>query len=149
MVQVINASNLTLREVRDRLQLRFEFDTDFADFLSLSPLNQGPRDRLMEIRRSWQHYYLDDRILEGQVSVLALTPILWESGYASDPTMQSLVERDIGAIAIEDEDRVIRGRMDMVINQRWDGESVPLCVLVIETKNSAADTSVGVPQLLT
>lgn len=149
MVQVVNANSLTLREVRDRLQLRFEFDSQFRDFLTLSPLTQPQRDRLMEIRRSWQHYYLDDKISEGQVSVLALTPMLWESGYASDPTLQILVERDIEAIAIEDGDKVIRGRMDLVINQRWDGDLVPLCVLVIETKNSAADPSVGLPQLLT
>ena len=120
--QVVNANTLTLREVRDRLD---------------------------EICQGWQNYYIDGKISEGMVSVLAITPILWISGYVSDPAMKMSVEMNIEDIAIDDDDTVIRGRMDMVVHQRDEDDRAPLCVLVIESKNSSADTSVGLPQLLT
>ena len=149
MVQVINANSLSLREVRQRFQFEPAVERDFSKFLTLSPLTPVQRDRIAEIRGGWQHYQDDSKVSEGQVGVLAVSPILWASGYASDPDICISVETNIEDIALDDDETVIRGRMDMVVNQRWNGDQVPFCILVIETKNNAAHTSVGLPQLLT
>ena len=147
--QVVNANTLTLREVRDRLQLQLEFEDYFHDFLTLDPLAEEERDRLAEIREGWQNYYADGKISEGLVGVLAITPILWASGFVSDPAMRISVEANVETIEIDDDDRVIRGRMDMVVHQREEDDQASFCVLVVESKNSAVNTSVGLPQLLT
>ncbi|MEM9770255.1 MAG: hypothetical protein AAF889_01415, partial [Cyanobacteria bacterium P01_D01_bin.73] len=52
-------------------------------------------------------------------------------------------------ITVDDGDTVIRGRMDVMIAQEWDEGRSSLCILVIESKNSTVDVSVGMPQLLT
>ncbi|MGB0562096.1 MAG: restriction endonuclease subunit R [Spirulinaceae cyanobacterium] len=147
MVNVLNASSLTLQDVRDRCQLDFQYEQDFAPFLALQPLTASERDRATELRQIWERYYVQGKVSEGQVNLLAVSPLLWNTGYVLEPTLQIAMEENIAEIAIEDGETVIRGRMDLLIS-RLQGQ-VPLCVLIIETKNSAISPAAGLAQLLT
>ncbi|MEA5598481.1 hypothetical protein VB797_29520 [Rivularia sp. UHCC 0363] len=61
-----------------------------------------------------------------------------------------LTMEDVVGITIEDEDKVIKGRMDILaVNQAEATIAPPFWVLVIETKNSEIDVFEGLPQLLT
>lgn len=61
-----------------------------------------------------------------------------------------LTMEDSIAIAVEDEDRRITGRMDILaINNPQSNVAPPFLVVVIETKNSAIELGEGLPQLLT
>ena len=157
MVKVLNASSLTLEEACDRLQLRFKFEEDWSAFLDLQPLTPQESDRATEMRQVWERYRLKGKISEGQVKVMAVSPLLWASGYLSDPNVQISLEEDIDEISVNDGETVIRGRMDVLVvrkraraGEAFSQESfVPLCVLIIEAKNSTISTSAGLPQLLT
>ena len=149
MVKVLNASSLTLEEACDRLQLRFQFEEDLRAFLDLQPLTPQESERAAEIRQAWERYYIKGKICEGQVNLMALSPLLWASGYTLDPAIRISMEENIEEIAIDDGETVIRGRMDVIITRAWESKRVPLCILIIETKNSAASAAVGLPQLLT
>lgn len=149
MTRVINASSLTLREVHDRFQLRRQFEPNIGDFLQLQLLSTSQRDRLAEIRQAWERYYINGRVSEGQVNFLALSPLLWASGYVLDADLRISVEENIEEIAIDEGDTVIRGRIDAVVVREMVGDRLPFCVLAIESKNSMASTAIGLPQLLT
>ncbi|TAF50787.1 MAG: restriction endonuclease subunit R [Oscillatoriales cyanobacterium] len=149
MANVIDASALALPEVIDRLQLQIQFEADFRPSLDLQTLSAYEIQQIAELRQNWQRYYLQGKISENQVQVAALSPLLWMSGYLSDPTLQISMEEVIDEIAIEDGDTVIRGRMDLWVGRQLIGDRVPLCVLIVEAKNSAISPAAGLPQLLT
>lgn len=81
MVNVVNASSLTLREVQQRFQLDCQLETDLSRFLTLSPLTEAQVARVAGIRQSWGRYYSNGRVTEGEVKILALSPLLIEAGY--------------------------------------------------------------------
>jgi len=149
MVNVVDASRLTLPAVLDRLQLRASFEGDFSAYLTLPALTDGEAEQIAALCQNWQRYYLQGKIAENQVKVAALSPLLWMGGYWSDPMLQVSMEKAIEDIAIEDGETVIRGRMDLWVGHRVTGDRVPLCVLVVESKNSAIHPVAGLPQLLT
>ncbi|MGD1903267.1 MAG: hypothetical protein ACFB9N_13625 [Geitlerinemataceae cyanobacterium] len=71
-----------------------------------------------------------------------------EAGYLSREDLRVSLEEQVSEVEVEDGDRVIRGRMDLLVCQEQESDRVPLCVLAIETKNSEIDVRVGLPQLL-
>ncbi len=85
---------------------------------------------------------------EGEVKVLILSRLLVEAGYLSRADLRISLEEQVGEIEVEDGDRCIRSRMDLLISQTQDNDRVPLCILAIEAKNSTIDVRVGLPQLL-
>jgi hypothetical protein len=147
MVNVVNASSLTLREVQQRFQLGCQLETDLSRFLTLSALTEAQVARVAGIRQSWGRYYSNGRVTEGEVKILALSPLLIEAGYLAAPELRLSLEERINEVEIEDGDRVIRGRMDMIVCRDL-GDRVRLCVLIIEAKNSAVNVMEGLPQLL-
>lgn len=78
---------------------------------------------------------------------MALSPLLVEAGYLAEPELRLSLEERVNDIEIEDGDRVIRGRMDLLVC-RDAGDRVPLCILIVEAKNSAVNAMEGLPQLL-
>ena len=60
------------------------------------------------------------------------------------------LEEGIADIAVEDEGATITGRLDLLAIDKniLTTTDVPFWILVIETKNSAIDVLVGLPQLL-
>jgi hypothetical protein len=71
------------------------------------------------------------------------------AGYYRYP-LQIKLEEEIANIEIEDEDKIITGRMDILaVNKARKTASTNLWVLLIESKNSSISPSEGLPQLLT
>jgi hypothetical protein len=148
MASVINASSLTLQEVREQFCLESGFEEDFAGFLELQDLSTTERERLARIRADWERYLSAGKVSEGEVKVLILSRLLVEAGYLSREDLRVSLEEQVAEVEVEDGNRVIRGRMDVLVCQERRGDRVPLCVVAIETKNSEVDVRVGLPQLL-
>ncbi len=156
MPAVIDASTLTLQDVRDRLHLDRQIERDFSPFLELQPLSDSQNTRLQEILQIWDRYNASGKVSEGAVKMLVVSPLVLElSGYLSDRSVRISLEENIAEIVTEDDGTTIRGRMDILICRTSDDSATQtlrdrasLCVLVIETKNSAIATSAALPQLL-
>ncbi|MEH1872064.1 restriction endonuclease subunit R [Nostoc sp.] len=148
MTLTVEASSLSLNDVHRFLKLEELSNGSFADFLSLEPLSEFEQQDLLRIRNDFRRYFSDRKISEGLVKFLTIAPLMRLAGFYDVPIR--LTMEDSIAIAIEDEDRRITGRMDILaINSPQSNIAPPFWVLVIETKNSAVEVGEGLPQLLT
>jgi len=149
----LRASNLTLEEVSHLLKFEEQIeDVSFSDFLSLESLTEVEKQEIIQIRHDFRPY-LRGKASEGQVKTLTTFPLLRLAGFYRYP-LKINVEEGIDNIIIEDEedeDKIIRGRLDILaINN-----AVPITnngvfwVLIIEAKESAVEVRQGLPQLLT
>ncbi|MGK7878264.1 MAG: restriction endonuclease subunit R [Xenococcaceae cyanobacterium] len=150
MATTIDASNLVLRDVHRLLNLELQLNNSFTSLLSLEPLAEIEEQRLEEIRSNFANYYYDGTILEGEVKFLLLSPLMWLAGFYH-PNIRITLEEGIAEIYVEDEDRKIKGRMDILAARRDEQKNriTSLWILLIESKRIRFDTSVGLPQLLT
>ncbi len=148
MVNVINASSLTLQAIRQQFHLKSEFEENLAAFLPLPDLTPTQQAHLTSIRTDWNRYLSAGKVSEGEVKVFILSRLLVEAGYLSREDLRVSLEEQVSAVEVEDSDHIIRGRMDLLICQEQTNSTVPLCILVIETKNSEIDVRAGLPQLL-
>ena len=81
--------------------------------------------------------------------LVSVAPLLRLAGF-NRPPIKLRVEEDIARIYIENEDTYITGRFDIIaVNKEQQLDSnTTLWILVIESKNTEADVSTGLPQLL-
>lgn len=143
----LQAKNLTLNEVHQLLDLQPSVQrVRFTDVLNLPDLTEWEMAKMAQIRIDFQAYWQAGKVLEGQVQLLVLAPLLRLAGYYRSPIQLSL-EQAIAEIMLDDEDTKITGRLDLLAARR---DSVtPLWVLIVESKNSQVDALNGLPQLLT
>ena len=145
----LNAKNLTLSQVHHL----FNFDKLpnglFTPLLSLEPLTEFEQQEVAQIRSDFDSY-LTEGIWEGLVKALTTFPLLRLAGFYRSPLKISL-EQNIAEVIIEDEDTTITGRLDiMAVNKTQPiTTDTSFWVVVIESKNSSAAPSAGLPQLLT
>lgn len=150
VVTTLNTKNITLSQVHHL----FKFDKLpnglFAPLLSLEPLTKFEQQELDQIRSDFNSYLIEGKILEGLVKALTTFPLLRLAGFYRPPLKISL-EQDIDEIIIEDEDTTITGRLDILAVNKTQPTTTDASfwVLVIESKNSIAAPSAGLPQLLT
>ncbi|HEY9725625.1 MAG TPA: restriction endonuclease subunit R [Chroococcales cyanobacterium] len=146
----LNAKNLTLSQVHQLLRLNKLPHGSFTSLLSLEPLTEFEQQELAQIRDDFEKYLIEGKVLEGQIKLLVIGPLLRLAGFYRSPIKISL-ELDIASIVIEDEDKTITGRFDILsINKEQPtATDVAFWVLVIEAKNSAVNSLEGLPQLLT
>lgn len=120
--------------------------------LSLEPLTSFEQQELMQIAEDFDRYLIADKVPEGLVKALTTFPLIRLAGFYRYP-VELCLEESIDQISIDDpadEDTVITGRFDILaINQTAPSGSQPFWILLIESKNSAIDPSVGLSQLLT
>ncbi|MCC5655757.1 restriction endonuclease subunit R [Nostoc sp. XA010] len=148
MPLTVEASSLSLNDVHRFLKLEKLSNASFTDFLTLEPLSEFEQQDLLRIRNDFDRYLSDRKISEGLVKFLTIAPLMRLSGFYDVPIR--LTMEDSIAIAVEDEDRKITGRMDILaINNPQSNIAPPFWVVVIETKNSAVEVGEGLPQLLT
>ncbi|MBW4451767.1 MAG: restriction endonuclease subunit R [Nostoc indistinguendum CM1-VF10] len=148
MTLTVEASSLSLNDVHRFLKLEKLSNGSFTDFLRLKPLSDFEQQDLLRIRNDFDRYLSAGKISEGLVKFLTIAPLMRLSGFYDVPIR--LTMEDSIAIAVEDEDRKITGRMDILaINSPQSNIAPPFWVLVIETKNSAIEVGEGLPQLLT
>lgn len=144
------AKKLTLRQVHELLHFEEQLDGSFTPWLSLEPLTDIEQQELDQIRQDFLAYLIDGKVLEGQIKLLVIGPLLRLAGFYRSPIKISL-EQDIADIVIEDEDTTIKGRFDILsINKEQPiATDIAFWVLVIEAKNSSVNSFEGLPQLLT
>ena len=148
MPLTVEASSLSLNDVHRFLKLEKLSNASFTDFLTLEPLSEFEQQDLLRIRNDFDRYLSDRKISEGLVKFITIAPLMRLSGFYDVPIR--LTMEDSIAIAVEDEDRRITGRMDILaINNPQSNIAPPFWVVVIETKNSAVEVGEGLPQLLT
>lgn len=143
----LQAKNLTLNEVHQLLDLQPSVQrVRFTDVLNLPDLTEWEMAEMAQIQIDFQAYWQAGKVLEGQVQLLVLAPLLRLAGYYRSPIQLSL-EQAIAEIMLDDEDTKITGRLDLLAARR--DAVTPLWVLVVESKNSQVDALNGLPQLLT
>ncbi|QMS91892.1 restriction endonuclease subunit R [Nostoc edaphicum CCNP1411] len=148
MTLTVEASSLSLNDVHRFLKLEKLSNAAFTDFLTLEPLSEFEQQDLLRIRNDFDRYLSAGKISEGLVKFLTIAPLMRLAGFYDVPIR--LTMEDSIAIAVEDEDRRITGRMDILaINSPQSNIAPPFWVLVIETKNSSVNVIEGLPQLLT
>lgn len=150
MTLAIDASDLTLEQVHQLLKLRLQIGQGLASLLVLEELTASERQDLTKIRDNFLAYYASGKILEGQIQYLFLSPLMWLAGFHT-PKIKLNLEVGIASIEVEDEDTVIRGRMDILAAKRVQNKRDVniFWVLIVEAKNSSFEASEGLPQLLT
>lgn len=77
----VRASELTLKEVHRLLRYQVEDGVPFESLLSLNALATDETAELLKIRKDFNRYRLEGQVLEGQVRLLALAPLLRLSGF--------------------------------------------------------------------
>ena len=144
------AKKLTLKQVHELLHFEEHFDGSFTPWLSLEPLTEFEQQELVQIRNDFRSYLIEGKVLEGQIKLLVIAPLLRLAGFYRSPIKISL-EQDIDDIVIEDEDTEIKGRFDILAVNKEQPTAIDVAfwVLVIESKNSSINAFEGLPQLLT
>jgi hypothetical protein len=147
---ILRASELTLKEVHRLLRYQADEGMAFEELLHLESLSTVEKAELLKIRQDFNRYRLDGQVLEGQVRLLAIAPLLRLSGFFDMP-IQMQVEEGIERITVQDGEHQIAGRMDLVAFNlaRMNVNQLAFCVLIIESKESQIDALAGLPQLLT
>ena len=141
MVEVIQASNLTLHEVKEKFNLQQVLEPQFFQewqglAVDLTAYEQHWLDQAKADFLSLAEYPLHEEIVK--ISVLA--PILSVAGLCRAPFVPA-AEKQV-EVSFEDEDELIRGRIDLLILYR------NLWVTTIETKPKQADVLTALPQAL-
>jgi hypothetical protein len=142
----LNAKTLTLNDVKRLLKLEENAGGEFNDLLRLEPLTSFEQQELEQIRTDFLRYLSAGKVSEGQVKFLVLAPLMRLAGFYQPP-LEITLEEDIEDIIIEDDDVLIKGRIDVLTVEAM--QSSRFWVLVIESKNSLVDVFAGLPQLLT
>jgi hypothetical protein len=142
----LEASSLSLNDVYRLLKLEEIVNAPFSDLLILEPLTKLEQQDLSRIRNDFRRYLGISKISEGLVKFLTLAPLMRLTGFYDVPIR--LTMEDTIAVSVEDENKRITGRMDILAIHSLNNAAPPFWVLVIETKNSAIDVSEGLPQLL-
>ncbi|MEG4529825.1 restriction endonuclease subunit R [Microcoleus sp. D2_18a_D3] len=149
MTQNLEASQLSLNDVRHLLKLQEREGDAFTDFFSLEPLSELEQQEILKIRTEFRRYLSAGKVSEELVKFLVLSPLMRLAGFFDIPIL--LTMEDSIPIEVEDGDILIKGRLDVLAVNQPDAElaAAQFWILVVEAKNSAIDPWAGLPQLLT
>jgi len=149
MTQNLEASQLSLNDVRRLLKLQEQEGDAFTDFFSLEPLSELEQQEILKIRTDFRRYLSAGKVSEELVKFLVLSPLMRLAGFFDIPIL--LTMEDSIPIEVEDGDTLIKGRLDVLAVNQPDAElaAAQFWILVVEAKNSAIDPWAGLPQLLT
>jgi hypothetical protein len=144
-VATVQANTLSLKEVHRRLGYQRHYADRLDEWLTLPDLTPAETAELMNVRSEFDRYLVEGAVLEGQVRVLSVNPLLRLSGFNRAPVT---IQVEMAIAPIELPESKITGRMDLLaIRMREDGPD--FWVLVVESKESGADAMQGLSQLLT
>jgi len=149
MTQNLEASQLSLNDVRRLLKLDEGEADSLTDFFSLEPLSESEQQELLKIRQNFRRYLAAGKVSEEMVKFLVLSPLMRLTGFFDVPVV--LTMEDSIPIEVEDGETLIKGRLDILAVNGPDVEigATQFWILVVEAKNSAIDSWAGLPQLLT
>ena len=148
MTANLDAKSLTLRDVHRLLKIEEQLNGSITSLLALEPLTEIEQQEIIQIRNLFRDYYAEGKISEGQVKFLFIARLMWLAGFYQ-PSIKITLEEAIADISIENDDTIIKGRMDILaINKTQTTTDTLFWILVIETKNSSINALEGLPQLL-
>lgn len=149
MTQNLEASQLSLNDVRHLLKLEEREGDALTDFFSLEPLSELEQQEILKIRTDFRRYLFAGKVSAKLVKFLVLSPLMRLAGFFDIPIV--LTMEDSIPIEVEDGDTLIKGRLDVLAVNQPDAElaAAQFWILVVEAKNSAIDPWAGLPQLLT
>lgn len=139
MVQIIQASELTLYEIEEKFNLQMVEDEEFfpewqEDLPEVTEVEKQWLDRVKADFLSLRKYPLHKEI----VKMVVLSPLLSLAGFFHYPFRP---EAEVKVTA-EDEGEIVRGKIDVLILHRQ------LWVAVIEAKNKQFSVGEALPQAL-
>jgi hypothetical protein len=143
MVQFIPAQNVGIAYLEERFSLE---QTDSEAFFPewwehLPEISDLEKQYLDRVKFHFLRLVKHPPLSEETVKLVVLSPLLSLAGFYDEPFLirsESSIE-----IAVEDEDEVIRGRIDVLVIQQQ------LWLLVIESKKTAFSLAQAIPQALT
>jgi hypothetical protein len=142
MIQAIPAAEVTLRTLKQALNLQPATDARFfAEWQGeTEPISEPDQRALDRVKGNYLDLLEDPPVLENSVKMVVLGPLLDLAGFYRRP-FRITTETSID-IELEDENTVIRGRIDvLVLNQ-------VLWLVVIESKRSDFAVTRALPQTL-
>ncbi|NET07459.1 MAG: restriction endonuclease subunit R [Symploca sp. SIO2B6] len=141
MVQAIKAQDISLLQLSENFGLeRTDDDEFFPEWQDdLPKLNDWERQILDEVKGNYLHLS-QYPMLEAIVKMVVLSPLLRIAGFYRPPFYLTS-EKEV-QISTEDEGKIVRGRIDVLIckPEFW--------IIVIEAKRAEYSLKVGIPQAL-
>ncbi|NJO76011.1 MAG: hypothetical protein HC833_21010 [Leptolyngbyaceae cyanobacterium RM1_406_9] len=114
---------LTLEQVHRQLNLQEQIAEDsLLERLPVKPLTEFEQQEITQTRNDFRSYLNAGKVLEGQVKLLVLAPLLRLAGFYRPP-IQITLEQDIAEITV-DEDTTITGRAISYQSSNWYGIQV-------------------------
>ncbi|MUG93791.1 restriction endonuclease subunit R [Scytonema sp. UIC 10036] len=141
MVQIIQGKEVTLVDLVEKFNLQRSQDKQFFREWqdNLPELSEADKQTLIEVKAEYLHLS-QYTILEPVVKMVVLSPLLRLAGFYNPP-FYIASEREV-EISSEDEETIIRGRIDILVFQP------PFWVLVIEAKRAEYSLVPAIPQAL-
>jgi hypothetical protein len=132
----------SIAEVEDKFNLKLTENNQFFTewFQNLPELNNEEKASLDKIKHRYSRHRRQGELAEGTVNLLLVSPLLELAGFYNEPFFIK-TEPSI-EIELEDEDEILRGRIDTLVFQEQ------LWVLLVESKRSISFAT-AVPQALT
>ncbi|HAA33081.1 MAG TPA: restriction endonuclease subunit R [Cyanobacteria bacterium UBA8553] len=142
MVQVIQAQNITLEQLIELYSLTITYDdhffTEWSD--NLPEITELEKQQLDRVKRNYLGLVERHALSENLVKMVVVEHLFDLADFYLPPF--DLKDEKSVELSVQDEDKVIRGRLDFLIfkNQLW--------LAVIESKNAAITLREAVPQCL-
>ena len=145
----LDARTLTLGDVYKLLKFEGHLNNSLVSLLALEPLTDFERKEILSIRQQFWSDYANGKIPEEQVKFSYVARLMWLSGFYH-PSLKITPKENIAAIHVEDEDTIIKGRLDILAVNKIKAKKImtTFCILLIEAKNIMIDAMEGLPQLL-
>lgn len=144
MAQIINASDITLAELEERLSLYRSPNSDFFSEVkeSLPDLSELEKVALNRVKQNFLDQLRSRLLIEETVKLVVVSPLLDLAGFYRAPYQ---VESEVPIqLAIPDEEEgLIQGQIDTLIVRR------SLWIVLVESKRTQISVHAGVPQALT
>jgi hypothetical protein len=140
MVQVIQAQNVSLSYLEERFGLQVAENEEFFTewFEGLPEITVLEKQYLDRVKTNFLRLVKRPPILEDAVKMVVLSPLLDLAGFYSEPFF--IATEESIEIALEDEEEIIRGRIDVLVLQEQ------LWLLVIESKRASFSLLEAIPQ---
>ncbi|MEH1818932.1 MAG: type I restriction endonuclease [Nostoc sp.] len=142
MVEVIQAHNVSLTYLEARFGLQQTEGEDFFTewFDTLPEITDIEKQYLDRVKTNFMRLVKHPPILENAVKMVVLSPLLDLAGFYREPFF--LTTEESLEITLEDEEEIIRGRIDVLVIKE------KLWLLVIESKRASFSILAAIPQAL-
>ena len=142
MVQIVQARDISLEELKQQFHLQLASDQGFFDEWKGEPISLSPFEvqQLGRIQRNYAHLSELKRFSEEAVKMVVLSPLLDLADFYQAPF--GLVTEESVELVSEDEGVVVKGKIDVLVVKQG------LWILVVESKSTQFDVLSALPQAL-